>query len=81
MGNDSNAKSYLSRKECGNQLVMSAIGKGERDNTCAEKLLSHFYMEHSEERSRGGNEQSVLVQQRFTEGDHKRYLEAQTEGP
>lgn len=35
-------------------------------------------MEQDKERGRGGNEQSALVQQKFTEGDQERDLEEQT---
>lgn len=35
-------------------------------------------MEQDEQRRRGGNEQSVLLQQKFKEGDHARDLEGQT---
>lgn len=35
-------------------------------------------MEHWEQRSRGENKQSPLVQQRFTERDSRRYVEGQT---
>lgn len=35
-------------------------------------------MEQDEERRRRGNEQSVLVQPKFIEGDHEKYLEGQT---
>ena len=48
--------------------VCSSQGRG-RDNIiiCAECFVFHFDMEHWEERSRGENKQSPLVQQRFTE--------------
>ena len=40
--------------------------------------MFHFDMEHWEQRSRGENKQSPLVQQRFTERDSRRYVEGQT---
>lgn len=56
-------------------------GKG-RDSTCAEKLQSHLYVYSAVgKRSGGENEQGVLVQQRFREGDHKRSLRGEREGP
>lgn len=59
--------------------VCSSQGRG-RDSiiTCAECSVFHFDMEHWEQRSRGENKQSPLVQQRFTERDSRRYVEGQT---
>lgn len=59
--------------------VCSSQGRG-RDSiiTCAECSVFHFDMEHWEQRSRGENKQSPLVQQRFTERDYRRYVEGQT---
>lgn len=62
--------------------VCQKQGRGS-DSTYAEKLLPHVSMlEQDEKRGRRANEQAILVEQKFIEGDHERYLEGSTvEGP